>query len=282
MNEEEYEINMIEMVKNTQTIYQYMSSSGGRSMLTESTLMLKNPSEFNDPYDCYTGLISPGNIPLTFRENAIKRWLPSLNRKKIREKLRAGKKINDKQVAKIFKDKVLPYEISIRGISCFSRSNDNMLMWSHYCQSHTGICIGFNLNNLYYFVRGIAAINGWKPMMLPVSYKEEFIPVEYFDNKTHAIYTWLSTKYDLWKYEQEIRLIMTDVKFNETRWKDKKIKTFKIDPDLIEEVYLGSKIDHKDEEVILNLCARMYPKAKVYKMHLIENSFRLQPEIIRN
>jgi len=35
--------------------------------------------------------------------------------------------------------------------TCFSESNDNFLMWSHYASSHSGICLEFTLNKLGLF-----------------------------------------------------------------------------------------------------------------------------------
>ena len=34
---------------------------------------------------------------------------------------------------------------SMLKISCFSEEPDNMLLWSHYGNKHTGICIGFKV-----------------------------------------------------------------------------------------------------------------------------------------
>jgi hypothetical protein len=31
------------------------------------------------------------------------------------------------------------------GLLCFSRSWDNLLLWSHYAASHTGFCLGFDI-----------------------------------------------------------------------------------------------------------------------------------------
>lgn len=32
------------------------------------------------------------------------------------------------------------------GLLCFSRNWDNLLLWSHYGRSHTGICLGFDIS----------------------------------------------------------------------------------------------------------------------------------------
>ncbi len=35
--------------------------------------------------------------------------------------------------------------------TCFSETNDNFLMWSHYASKHEGICLEFTLNKPYFF-----------------------------------------------------------------------------------------------------------------------------------
>ena len=35
--------------------------------------------------------------------------------------------------------------VEIHGVSCFSRSWNNILMWSHYGERHKGICLGFDV-----------------------------------------------------------------------------------------------------------------------------------------
>ena len=48
--------------KNVSTAYKYMKCEGAIAMLESSKLLFKNPSSFNDPYDCYLGLIKFDNI----------------------------------------------------------------------------------------------------------------------------------------------------------------------------------------------------------------------------
>src|SRR5260370_34750674 len=36
-----------------------------------------------------------------------------------------------------------------KAILCFSRNWDNLLLWSHYGASHTGICLGFDIPDDY-------------------------------------------------------------------------------------------------------------------------------------
>ena len=80
------------------------------------------------------------------------------------------------------------------GICCFSESNDNIHMWSHYTERHTGVCIEYDSTNFNdYFSNSLSA----KCELLEVDYRKELIdlnnPIEW-DND----------------FLKPIRLIMTD------------------------------------------------------------------------
>ena len=74
---------------------------------------------------------------------------------------------------------------------------DNILMWSHYADSHRGICIEFDLN---------VAFEYWR-QVLPMQYVNEFpyvIGTEIGVRELKAIYL---SKSNQWAYEKEWRLI---------------------------------------------------------------------------
>ena len=88
------------------------------------------------------------------------------------------------------------------GVVCFSKSQFNMLLWSHYADSHRGVCFEYDSTE--------RPITKWK--------KYSYLPVEYSDNRRvdvssmgfeQAIFNLLTTKGSDWAYEQEYRLITT-------------------------------------------------------------------------
>ena len=80
------------------------------------------------------------------------------------------------------------------GIKCFTPHNDNLLMWSHYAKSHSGICIEFDVEkDCDFFVY---------PM--PIKYQKEYPQINILGNDyTHKL---LETKADVWSYENEVRV----------------------------------------------------------------------------
>lgn len=247
------------LLKNTPILYQYMSMSGGKPFLENLKLMLKNPTIFNDPYDFYEGLISFEKIPKIFLEELIKTK-------------ESYKNLTENEVRKAFVDIAYPKQIEQQGISCFSEKGDNMLMWSHYSNSHTGICIGFDIVKLYY---GLNLKQNQKSALIRVKYNDNLEPIEYFENKNTAIFNLFRTKAKCWNYEKEVRLTIFPMSFD-----NEKRELIDFNTDSIERIYLGSKIDKNDEEFIINYCTEKLPNVKLFKMELQRQSFKLIPRLI--
>jgi hypothetical protein len=59
-------------------------------------------------------------------------------------------------------------------VTCFSEEKDNVLMWSHYAENHSGFCIEYNFKSL-------GPSNPRVRMLHPVIYKENFFDAtEYY------------------------------------------------------------------------------------------------------
>jgi hypothetical protein len=59
-----------------------------------------------------------------------------------------GKLLNDPFEGQIIGDKHIQNLFQNAGVLSLSRVNDNLLMWSHYGNSHNGLCYGFDKNIL--------------------------------------------------------------------------------------------------------------------------------------
>ncbi|BCG47165.1 hypothetical protein GEOBRER4_n1990 [Citrifermentans bremense] len=86
------------------------------------------------------------------------------------------------------------------GVVCFSESNSNLLMWSHYADSHKGICLIYESEE--------RPVVGWK--------QYSFHKVKYNKNRNidvlsvgfeKAFFDLLTIKSPEWEYEKEQRLI---------------------------------------------------------------------------
>ena len=164
-------------------IYKYFARIGRvLTLLNDSILYLSHPDQFNDPYDrllCFDKRLDENGDPYT---------LPQI------QYCGVGNSV---------------------GITCFSARNDSMLMWSHYANSHKGVCIGFEIpqaeqamkrNEPEYFDLGLKA----SVCFQPVSYDKSMYTLHYdggfFIGGDDAIRT-VTEKIMDYDYEREIRLI---------------------------------------------------------------------------
>jgi hypothetical protein len=97
-------------------------------------------------------------------------------------------------------------------ILCFSRNWDNLLLWSHYGDSHTGICLGFDIPD------GEPGANYdtdvlYQPNLLQIRAQED-VNLDLADRLRR-------TKHESWSYEQEVRMFVRlkgDPHANKLRW----------------------------------------------------------------
>lgn len=87
------------------------------------------------------------------------------------------------------------------GILCLSENNDNILMWSHYADSHKGICIGFT-------PASPESAEFWEEAYC-VKYEDEvpFPNIYTVANRFDLVEASLLTKSRLWAYEHEWRIL---------------------------------------------------------------------------
>ncbi len=141
-------------------VYKFTSAQYGISSLQKRRLKVTTIAELNDPYDLCS-------LDTTVPE--------------ISEALNAA--------LDPFRGK--------RGILCFSRNWDNLLLWSHYGDSHTGVCLGFDIPEkpLDYDTDVI-----YQPNLLQIRRPE--------DVNFNLVDRLLRTKHESWSYEQEVRMFV--------------------------------------------------------------------------
>lgn len=86
------------------------------------------------------------------------------------------------------------------GVVCFSEDNSNILMWSHYAESHKGICLEYDSEE--------RPIKHWKNYKY---HKIKYSKSRYIDllesGYEKAFFKLVTTKSTDWEYEKEYRLI---------------------------------------------------------------------------
>lgn len=171
------------------TLYTYMpvDSLDERviPILRECKLWFSSPASFNDPFDCKI-------YPRTLSDEELAAHLSSYAKdpSDVYNRLLVGIRKCGPDLVRNTIDNVMNQS----GVKCFTPNNKNILMWSHYTNSHKGICLEFDiLTDPEFFVSPINVV-----------YSEDYPDFDYRDD-SFALKI-LSTKSKVWEYEQEVRV----------------------------------------------------------------------------
>jgi hypothetical protein len=111
------------------------------ALLEDQEIKFSYADEYNDPFDSklIINVDSTTDIVLKCLE---KTPIPEQNKKHIRERIRSGEITGDEYLRVAYKTA----ESTIMS-TCFSGNSDSLLLWSHYADSHKGICVGIRVCN---------------------------------------------------------------------------------------------------------------------------------------
>ncbi|MBR6012726.1 MAG: DUF2971 domain-containing protein [Selenomonadaceae bacterium] len=210
-----------------------------------SKLYFNTPDSFNDPFDS----ASSYNISSESREKLFDIFEQQTRGKLSNDLIKEARKISGSEFNKIFKSTDYdPLHNSKRGITCFSRKNDNILMWAHYANNHQGVCLGFDIdendkhlkkffdesNDQKFFPKGKAC------RIFPMKYvsaKER--PLIDMSNERKSWAEILTFKSDLWSYEKEVRIAI--LSFNTKTFP----RTLHYQPNCFKEIICGANMKFK-------------------------------------
>ena len=145
------------------------------------------------------------------------------------------------------------------GILCFTEKKDNLLMWSHYANSHRGFVLEFKPKHSYFDRRKKKTQIAEHLKKVRYSIKRpEFV---FFDNnlsQEQMVDNWVGNfiwvKSEHWEYEKEWRIITTLNTSDKTIQKSGlPIHLFYFPYDAIKNIFLGCKMEREIKIEIVNL-----------------------------
>jgi hypothetical protein len=119
-------------------------------------------------------------------------------------------------------------------LTCFSSSNNSLLMWGHYANRHHGICIEYGTNDPIFFAVDKVRYTNEIP-----KFKINTLKDIKHENLTQQFINSMSTKEIHWNYEDEFRL------FDITG-----TGIYKLMPGSISSIYMGLFCSMEDEKRI--------------------------------
>ncbi len=252
-------------------LYKYLDINGAKCMIGNQNLQFTNASQLNDPFDCHPKLLDYSNVPDYIATDIIRKdW---------------EQKVGENKALNLRNDTWL---------SSLSKVNDSLLMWSHYCYNHKGVCVGLDMEKVMESVPPMFGTIYLKPLVLDVQYQDIIErPNAYRSTEDTFAYQW-KTKARPWEYEQEVRLVMPhphsmyaaltpeQAKHSkETRdWRE--IHHYMpLKGDCFESIYFGINTDQTEKEKMIQYSRKkLNPQINLYQMRVDADAFRLQAEMI--
>lgn len=256
--------------KTPEILYKYrdFSNSNHRRILFNYEIYLPSASMFNDPYEGSIPFeykkeeITPDRLYLKMRE-LTKFQYPHWTEQQVEMHCWEAKEkdlLNDPNHIDKMREQNKELIDKTFGILSLTSNPLNYLMWSHYSNSHRGFCIGFNRIKLFDKI-GI---------MGPVVYKKEIPKMGLFGDPLEFYINLLSTKSDVWEYEEEYRFVKSDAARS----------IVKYDKSLIEKIVLGCKMEHNEKLEIINFVRAEEIPCKISELKLNLETFKLDETII--
>ena len=165
-------------------------------------------------------------------------------------------------------------------LTCFSRSLNSHLMWSHYASAHTGVAIELTISK-----EGRTELDGNDIVIEDMRYlesntpsivtKSEIINAVHDSSKRklrELIFKMLLTKTECWGYEKEIRMIIDSAYWNSENVQRNKYRLIPEKGEKVNAVYFGNRIAVKDAREIKRLCEA--EGVKWYYMNEVDDTFQ--------
>jgi hypothetical protein len=96
-------------------------------------------------------------------------------------------------------EKAIEEQNKSEGIICFSKSFENPVLWSHYADSHRGICLGFDIPDADHHIFPVKYIDKpFKPNL-------EINGISAVTSSSESVYKLYISKFNHWLYENEAR-----------------------------------------------------------------------------
>lgn len=178
------------------------------------------------------------------------------------------------------------------GVLCLTSKSDDLLMWSHYASSHTGVCIGFDSACPPFNTARQIGYNEERPSISTLALErceDELVKNVLFSKSRH------------WQYEAEWRCIKRPVRTDELRYYQELSQSepasvseianllatqggpgqYEFDPGAIRRIYLGARMEPKHRQKIIDLLKEHNVTARLFQMVLDPRYFRLNAEKVR-
>lgn len=242
---------MDQLLKDPNSVFKYVPFSiRTLEILIKGGLWFGHPKNLNDPYEGEFLVNSSEELPNdAFLHNFYQHSFFNLSDAALKEKLNTIKKhpkIYFRDVYEYIKSRVKEEY----GVSCFTRTPSDILMWTHYADSHTGMCLVFNKEQLHKSLRDHCPNVG----VQDIEYEQSLTSADlHMDEKNFYCKSnqeIILRKLDCWKYEKEVRFYCHFPKAGSRRW-------ISFDKKSLKSIILGESMSENDRDTIMHLMSSL-------------------------
>lgn len=215
--------------------------------LISNQLYFSSIKQFNDPYDCHLSL--PNIISFDeFKVYTETHFKDANTRNQLLKAWEIKPEELSTAIIGIYRELLNYY-----GICCFSKTKENLLMWSHYSDSHRGLSMGFDYNKM----------TTQFPQYDEVTYSDTPFAFD-IKNINDSIAKTILRKSKNWEYEEEIRFLM------------ERSKNVGFNQDALTEINFGSKCSKRNIISIQYLISKLgYKNCKFYHSQIDESNYSI-------
>ncbi len=249
--------------------YRYRSLSAGSAEHVERTichneLYFPKPFSFNDPFDCRPSfLFEASNGEMTsYYERLLKKYSPHFDREMRRKEARSiladweRSPRNPETVKRIQKQHIDRITEQI-GVLCLSAVKNDILTWSHYADSHRGVCLEFDGHFEFFAHTQEVKYPPVRPRINP-----------FRQNPDEMMEAALLTKAEHWDYEHEWRLVQYT----------KGPGVYQFPPEALTGVILGAQMSLEDEKKVVGWIEGRSHPIQLYRSSPCDTIFSLNIE----
>jgi len=229
------------------------------SIIVNHAIYFSHADQFNDPFDSRIRFSYEGTDEVwgKFFQRPPSGLL-GLTPVQIKEIIERKKRdpVRDEILLEVIEDATRKIYLSEIGICSLSADPAQILMWSHYADSHRGCCLEFSTKQSIF------------EEAVPVDYPEAYPNFNYFEKAQDAMEfakATLLTKSNLWKYEQEWRML-----------EEGSQKLYPFEPRDLTGIILGHWMSSDHKELIRRLVQKFDPPVRLYQAIPRKREFKME------
>lgn len=240
--------------------------------LGEGTVSVSNPMKFNDPWECKAQFSKEVLDDPAEYERIVKAFvqfgrkhgpaLPEEEHTRRESELRRNRVLLEGMLDQLTAELARAVERQYR-LYCLGARGDVPLMWSHYADSHRGICLEFSVENELFCGA------------LPVEYRSSYPLYNLADRDEDAALQMLLTKSEDWRYGNEFRLIVAASGYTFPGLPATKNDCLALPEGSLTAVIVGCQMSASERDIVRGLVDRSPLQPRMMAAHRVPNRFQI-------